>query len=207
MDIIVDLPEVQWRGEFVSKVLVVVDRFTKRTFLLLTLPRNANAEQVVNAFVTHVCCECGLGLPQVLVLDRDPLFSSTYIRSFAQRLGIHLAIASARSQQTNGLAERTIATVEEVLRTRIDLRQQTWPALLPELVFSLNNQPLELFNGKSSLFCEKGVRPLVPVDLMEQLQRADRKNAVVQPVHPRVRSEAGHLRGEDQGLYDLEAKS
>ena len=28
MDIIVDLPEVQWRGEFVSKVLVVVDRFT-----------------------------------------------------------------------------------------------------------------------------------------------------------------------------------
>ena len=118
----------------------------------------------------------------MLVLDRDPLFSSTYIRSFAQRLGIHLAIASARSQQTNGLAERTIATVEEVLRTRIDLRQQTWPALLPELVFSLNNQPLELFNGKSSLFCEKGVRPLVPVDLMEQLQRADRKNAVVQPV-------------------------
>ena len=181
MDIIVDLPEVQWRGEFVSKVLVVVDRFTKRT-ILLTLPRNANAEQVVNAFVTHVCCECGLGLPQVLVLDRDPLFSSTYIRSFAQRLGIHLAIASARSQQTNGLAERTIATVEEVLRTRIDLRQQTWPALLPELVFSLNNQPLELFNGKSSLFCEKGVRPLVPVDVMEQLQRADRKNAVVQPV-------------------------
>ena len=49
-------------------------------------------------------------------------------------------------------------------------------------MFSLNNQPLELFNGKSSLFCEKGVRPLVPVDLMERLQRADRKNAVVQPV-------------------------
>ena len=113
-----------------------------------------------------------------IVADHDPLFTSKLFRTWADRLGIHLSIASARSQQTNGLAERTIATVEEILRTRIDLRQLTWPSLLPELKFALNNRPIDLLDGKSSIFAERGVKPLLPIDLHKFMQRPNRKKAV-----------------------------
>ena len=106
------------------------------------------------------------------------LFTSKYLRTWADRFGINLSIASARSQQTNGLAERTIATIEEILRTRIDLRQLTWPSLLSELGFALNNRQIELLDGKSPLFIERGVKPLLPIDLHRFMQRRDRKKAV-----------------------------
>jgi len=132
MDMIVDLPETEWHGERVSKVLAMVDRFTKRTFLM-TLPGNATSQLVASSIYQHVVCDQDMGLMAEIVADHDPLFTSKMFRTWADRLGIHLSIASARSQQTNGLAERTIATIEEILRTRIDLRQLTWPSLLPVL--------------------------------------------------------------------------
>ena len=110
----------------------MVDRFTKRTFLM-TLPKNATPQHIANSIYYHVVSGNAMGFPHELISDRDPLFAGSYFRSFVDRVGIELSMSSARSQQTNGLAERTIATVEEILRTRIDLRQLTWPSLLSEL--------------------------------------------------------------------------
>ena len=89
---------------------------TKRTFLM-TLPKNTTSQMVASTIYQHVVCEQDMGLMAEIVADHDPLFTSKLFRTWADRLGIHLSIASARSQQTNGLAERTIATVEEILRT------------------------------------------------------------------------------------------
>ena len=42
----------------------------------------------------------------------------------------------------------------------------------------MNNRQIELLDGKSPLFIERGVKPLLPIDLHRFMQRRDRKKAV-----------------------------
>ena len=45
------------------------------------------------------------------------------------------------AQQTNGLAERTIAVVEECLRSRVNYAQDNWVELANSVMITLNSAP------------------------------------------------------------------
>ena len=79
-------------------------------------------------------------------------------------------MSAARSQQTNGAVERVIAVIEEIFRTRIDYRQQTWPDLIPHAMFAINQMARAELQGKSSMYLERGVEPAIPMDLLRTLK-------------------------------------
>lgn len=170
LDLMVDLPEVQMNGVILSKVLVAVDRFSKRVYLM-ECPKHATAPMLAQIFVDKVLLDGGNGACLNIVSDRDALMTSSFWQSLFKRLGSTLSMSASRSQQTNGAAERIIAVVEEILRTRIDWRQQTWPDLLPHVAFAINQMARMELQGKSSLFIERGVDPVLPVDLLRALRK------------------------------------
>lgn len=60
----------------------------------------------------------GRGLPSVIISDNDKLFTAEFWKTLFKRFGTKLNFThGARSQHSNGLAERMVAVVEEILRT------------------------------------------------------------------------------------------
>ena len=91
-------------------------------------------------------------------------------------------MSSARSQQTNGLAERTIAVIEEVLRSCVNYKQDNWTRLIGGVLLTMNSAPrLKLLN-KSSLYYERGCQPLLPIDTVETLQTAGIREKDMAPI-------------------------
>ena len=169
LDLIVDLPEVQLNGIIYNRILVAVDRYSKRVYLN-KIPKHATAPQLAQTFVDKVLLEAGNGMCHSLVSDRDTLMTSEFWQALFKRLGTTLSMSAARSQQTNGAVERIIAVVEEIFRTRIDQRQETWPDLIPHAVFAINQMARLELEGRSSLYIERGVEPALPLDLLRALK-------------------------------------
>ena len=50
-----------------------------------------------------------------------------------------------------------IAVIEEIFRTRIDYRQQTWPELIPHVMFAINQMARSELQGKSSMYLSEAL--------------------------------------------------
>ena len=153
------------------KMLIIVDRFSRRVWLIpvqKTITSAALAEQ----FVNEVLLKGGRGLPLSLVSDNDTLFTARYWTAMFKHFGTKLCFATARTQSTNGLAERYVAVVEELLRTRVNYAQDDWEELIPHLLFAVNNQSKDTLTGLSPIQVELGIVPITPVDLIDQVTRA-----------------------------------
>ena len=127
------------------------------------------------------------GIPLELVSDRDKIFTSDHFDHLSKRLGISLRLSSARSQQTNGKAERKIAAIEEVLRNGVNYRQDNWTEILPYALFALNQAPSAALDNKSSLYYERGFNPITPVDLVTSLNMRGKQDSCPSRVQERVK--------------------
>ncbi|MBW0514845.1 hypothetical protein O181_054560 [Austropuccinia psidii MF-1] len=56
------------------------------------------------------------GVPKIIISDRDPKFTSEFWTTLYDMLGTKLAFATAYHPQTDGLAERMIQTMKDILR-------------------------------------------------------------------------------------------
>ncbi|GJV41811.1 putative reverse transcriptase domain-containing protein [Tanacetum coccineum] len=56
------------------------------------------------------------GIPVSIICDRDPRFASNFWRSLQSALGTNLDMSTAYHPQTDGQSERTIQTLEDMLR-------------------------------------------------------------------------------------------
>ena len=84
----------------------------------------------------------------------DKIFTSKFFDYATTRLGTNVRLSSARSQQTNGKAERKIGTLEEVLRNGVNYRQDNWAEVLVLVSFStfLKNKFYVLYERTSRLY-------------------------------------------------------
>ncbi len=79
------------------------------------------------------------GLPDTIVSDRDPKFTSQFWTETHRLLGIKLAKSTAFHPQSNGVSERMIRKVSQILRTVVRPDQLDWPKHLPMVEFSINS--------------------------------------------------------------------
>ncbi|SGY81038.1 BQ5605_C009g05444 [Microbotryum silenes-dioicae] len=79
------------------------------------------------------------GMPQVLVSDRDKLFTSEFWRAYTGRMGTKLAMSTVFHPQTDGRSERTNRTVIQVLRTMVNRQQNDWSKHLATVEFVINS--------------------------------------------------------------------
>jgi transposase InsO family protein len=71
-----------------------------------------------------------LGLPPVMVSDRDPIFSGKFWKSLIAQIGIELRMSSAYRPQTDGQSERVNQCLEIYLRCFAHACPTKWSSFL-----------------------------------------------------------------------------
>ncbi|GKA82901.1 putative reverse transcriptase domain-containing protein [Tanacetum coccineum] len=79
------------------------------------------------------------GIPLSIICDRDPRFASNFWRSLQNALGTSLDMSTAYHPQTDEQSERTIQTLEDMLRACAIDFGKGWVNHLPLVEFSYNN--------------------------------------------------------------------
>ncbi|GJU90159.1 putative reverse transcriptase domain-containing protein [Tanacetum coccineum] len=82
---------------------------------------------------------CRHGVPVSIISDRDPRFASRFWRSLQKSLGTNLDMSTAYHPETDGQSERTIPTVEDMLRACVIDFGSDSDKHLPLAEFSYNN--------------------------------------------------------------------
>jgi len=133
MDFVTSFPNTP-RGH--DTIWVIVDRLTKSAHFILiniSFPVSQLAEIYIREIVKlH-------GVPSSIVLDRDPRFTSRFWKSLQEALGSKLKLSSAYHPQTDGQSERTIQSLEDLLRVCVLEQGGTWDSHLPLIEFMYNN--------------------------------------------------------------------
>ena len=133
MDFVVGLPRT--RAGF-DAIWVIVDRLTKSAHFLPVCTKfslDRLAELYVNEIVRlH-------GVPMTIVSDRDPRFTTRFWPKLQNALGTTLHFSTAFHPQTDGQSERTIQTLEDMLRACVLDFKGYWVKYLPLVEFAYNN--------------------------------------------------------------------
>ncbi len=79
------------------------------------------------------------GVPLSIISDRGPQFTSHFWKSFQKGLGTQVNLSTTFHPQTDGQAERTIQTLEDMLRACVIDFKGSWDDHLPLIEFAYNN--------------------------------------------------------------------
>ncbi|GJX48203.1 putative reverse transcriptase domain-containing protein [Tanacetum coccineum] len=79
------------------------------------------------------------GVPISIISDRDSHFTSIFWQSMQNALGTQLDMSTAYHPETDGQSERTIQTLEDMLRACVIDFGKGWKRHLPLVEFSYNN--------------------------------------------------------------------
>ncbi|GJU62282.1 putative reverse transcriptase domain-containing protein [Tanacetum coccineum] len=79
------------------------------------------------------------GIHVSIICDHDPRFASNFWRSLHKALGTNLDMSTAYHPQIDGQSERTIQTLEDILRACVINFRKGWVNHLPLVEFSYNN--------------------------------------------------------------------
>ncbi|GJR77728.1 putative nucleotidyltransferase, ribonuclease H [Tanacetum coccineum] len=162
MDFVTKLPRTL-QGH--DAIWVIVDRLTKSAHFL-PIKESFSMEKLSRLYIDEIVSRHGV--PQSIVSDRDSRFRSKFWKSFQQALGTRLNLSTAYHPQTDGQSERTIQTLEDMLRDCVLNFGGNWDSHLPLVEFSYNNSyyasikaaPFEALYGRKcrTLVCWAQVR-------------------------------------------------
>jgi hypothetical protein len=132
MDFVGPFPQV----DTYDYIWVVLCRLTSLVHIIPIHTTNT-AAQLAPIFLSNIVRLHGL--PDTIVSDRDPKFTSQFWTETHRLLGVKLARSTAFHPQTDGASERMIRKVSQVLRTVVKPDQLDWPKHLPMVEFALNS--------------------------------------------------------------------
>ncbi|KAJ0476776.1 putative nucleotidyltransferase, Ribonuclease H [Helianthus annuus] len=133
MDFIAKLPHTSSGHD---NIWVVVDRLTKSAHFL-PIREDYKVERLARIYTDEIICNHGT--PRDIISDRDALFTSRLWETFQAALGRSLNLSTAFHPQTDGQTERTIRTLEDMLRSCVIDFGGNWDKYLPLVEFSYNN--------------------------------------------------------------------
>lgn len=110
MDFVVRLPQLFLKND---AIWVIVDRLTKSAHFL-PIKIMYSLYKFATLYIKEIIRL--LGIPVSIVSDRDPRFVSHFWNKLQEALGITLKFSTAYHPQTDGQSERTIQTLEDMLR-------------------------------------------------------------------------------------------
>ena len=181
MDLVVKLPRTV-KGH--DSIWVVVDRLTKSAHFL-PIRESWPTERMVEIYVSEIVKRHGV--PLAIVSDRDTRFASRIWNAVQERMGTRLKMSTAYHPQTDGQSERTIETLEDMLRACVIDFGGSWDKHLPLIEFAYNNSyhstigmaPFEALYGRKcrtpTCWSEAGEKPVAGPELI--LETTEKINA------------------------------
>jgi len=143
------IPEWKWERiamDFITKlprtssshdtIWVIVDRLTKSAHFL-AIKETDKFDTLAKLYIKEIVSKHGV--PVSIISDRDSRFTSGFWRAFQKAFGTRLDMSTAFHPQTDGQSERTIQTLEDMLRACALEFGGNWDVHLPLVEFSYNN--------------------------------------------------------------------
>ena len=139
IDFVVDLPPSMMDGTEYRNILTITDRLTKlRHYVPCT---DMDSISTAKLFYRHVYSR--FGIPDTVVSDRGPQFTSVFMKRLYERLQIKRSLSSAFHPESDGQSENTNQIMEQYLRAYTDWLQTDWVEWLPAAEFAANNHVSE----------------------------------------------------------------
>ncbi|GJT31064.1 putative reverse transcriptase domain-containing protein [Tanacetum coccineum] len=185
-----EIPVWKWEGiamDFVTKlprtssghdtIWVIVDRLTKSAHFL-PMREDYKMERLARLYLNEIVARHGV--PISIISDRDSRFTSRFWQSMQEALGTRLDMSTAYHPQTDGQSERTIQTLEDMLRACVLDFRGSWDVHLPLVEFSYNNSyhssvrcaPFEALYGRKCrspiMWAEVGEGQLIGPELVQE---------------------------------------
>jgi RNase H-like domain found in reverse transcriptase/Reverse transcriptase (RNA-dependent DNA polymerase)/Integrase zinc binding domain/Chromo (CHRromatin Organisation MOdifier) domain len=132
MDLITGLPESNGH----DAILTIVDHGCSRAAIFLPCSTTITGTGIAQLYLKHLFRR--FRIPQKIISDRDPRFTSHFARELTKGLGISQNLSTAFHPQTDGLSERANQWVEQYLRL-ITANQNEWSRWLPMATAVHNN--------------------------------------------------------------------
>ncbi|MBW0465765.1 hypothetical protein O181_005480 [Austropuccinia psidii MF-1] len=182
MDWVTALPPARERGY--NACLVSVDRCRKTPMLLPCCKYDEAMETAImiwNQVIGHT------GLFQNIISDRDPKFTSALWKNLHSLFGSSLSLSTAYNPKTDGLAERMIQTLEDMIirfcAYGLKLKDSDgfthdWCTLIPALELAYKTS-IHSSTGKTQEMLEKGWNPRLPYE---------KRNKYLVDIHPTASS-------------------
>ncbi|GKF40321.1 putative reverse transcriptase domain-containing protein, partial [Tanacetum coccineum] len=144
-----EIPQWKWDNimmNFVTKlpkssqgydtIWVIVNRLTKFA-VFLPMRETDPMEKLVRMYLKEVVTRHRI--PISIICDRDGRFASNFWRSLQKALGTSLDMSNAYHLETDGQSERTIQTLEDMLRACVINFRNGWVKHFPLVEFSYIN--------------------------------------------------------------------
>ncbi|GJZ57609.1 putative reverse transcriptase domain-containing protein [Tanacetum coccineum] len=117
-------------------IWVIVDQLTKSAYFL-PMREDYKMDRLARLYLNEIVARHGV--PILIISDRDICFTSRFWQSMQEALGTRLDMSTAYHPQTDGQSERTIQTLEYMLRACVLDFRGSWDVHLPLVEFSYNN--------------------------------------------------------------------
>ncbi|MBW0574598.1 hypothetical protein O181_114313 [Austropuccinia psidii MF-1] len=169
--------------------LVIADRFSKTPIFL---PCHKDDTAMDTALLIWSIVVSWTGIFTNIISDRDPQFTSALLTNLHQLFGTKLSFSTPYHPQTDGLAERMIQTLEDMVRRfcayglkfkDCDGFTHDWCTLLPALELAYKTS-IHASTNQTPAILEKGWNPKIP-------QHSMRKDLI--EIHPTAASLKGML--------------
>ncbi|GJV15620.1 ty3-gypsy retrotransposon protein [Tanacetum coccineum] len=189
-DIAEYIPVWKWEGismDFVTKlprtssghdtIWVIVDQLTKSAYFL-PIREDYKMDRLARLYLNEIVARHGM--PISIISDRDSRFTSRFWQTMQDALGTRLDMSTAYHPQTNGHSERTIQTLEDMLKACVLDFRGSWDVHLPLVECSYNNSyhssvrcaPFEALYGRKCLlpimWAEVGEGQLIGHELVQE---------------------------------------
>ncbi|KAL4185644.1 hypothetical protein AMTRI_Chr10g231720 [Amborella trichopoda] len=130
MDFVSSLPRTNSRHD---SIWVIMDRLTKAAHFL-PIRKTYTLDRLTQLYIKEIVRLHGV--PVSIVSDRDTRFTSKFWARLQSAMGTRLTFSTAFHPQTDGQSERTIQTLEDMLRACVIDLTGSWDDHLPLIIIA-----------------------------------------------------------------------
>ncbi|GJW26866.1 putative reverse transcriptase domain-containing protein [Tanacetum coccineum] len=174
MDFVTKLPKTSSGHD---TIWVIMDRLSKSAHFL-PMHEDYKMERLARLYLNEIVAR--YGVPISIVSNHDCHFTLRFWQSMQEALGTRLNMSTGYHPQTDGQSERTIQTLEDMLRACVLDFRGSWDVHLPLVEFSYNNSyhssvrcaPFKALYGRKcrsiSMWAEVGEGQLIGPELVKE---------------------------------------
>jgi len=133
MDLITDLP----KSQGFDSILTIVNQGCSKAAKFIPCTKTIDGTGIALEYLKHLVP--WFGLPKRIISDRDPWFTSAFVKEMCKALRIQQNLSTAFHPRTDRQTERMNAWIEQYLQPWTSGKPSAWGQLLPIAEFTHNS--------------------------------------------------------------------